>query len=355
MLVSILMPMRNAEKFVRDAARSVLATTSVPLELIVIDDGSTDASKSVVAGLGDSRVRLIDGPRTGIADCLNTGLRHAKGDILMRCDADDLFPAGRIEAQHRWLAEHPECAAVCGAFEMIDPDGAVVATPFSAAVENAEDIAGELKDGQLRTHLCTFAMRRSAIDAVGEFRRYFETAEDLDFAFRLGQAGSVGFLNRTFYRYRIHPTSITHIQAKARREFFERTARAFAVQRRDEGFDALMRGAPPAPPVDGGKARDAGEHLYNLETAQAWLELERGARARAVTLGLRSVARRPLRLGAWINLAKLVLKSMMPSPGDGVATRSVRPSEAAGSPLPGQPARAASSMQPDRRSTTADS
>src|SRR5688572_28275653 len=126
-LVSVIMPMRNARPFVADAVRSVLAQNSVELEIIVVDDGSTDGSGDIVRGMTDPRVRMVQGPEKGIAAAFNTGLAAARGDLLARCDADDFYPAGRLSWQVAALEKLPEYGAVCGYYSTIDPRGRLVA------------------------------------------------------------------------------------------------------------------------------------------------------------------------------------------------------------------------------------
>ncbi len=91
-MISILIPCRNAERYIRSTLESVLAQRDVDLEVIVIDDGSTDRSIEIVRELNDSRVRVIPGPQRGISAAFNSGLAEAKGEYLARCDADDLYP-----------------------------------------------------------------------------------------------------------------------------------------------------------------------------------------------------------------------------------------------------------------------
>jgi glycosyltransferase involved in cell wall biosynthesis len=95
MLTSVLMPMRNAAPYVKSAIESVLAHQSSPLELVVMDDGSTDDSAAIVRSIIDKRVRLYPGPQAGISACLNAAWAHCSGDVVMRCDADDLFTPAR--------------------------------------------------------------------------------------------------------------------------------------------------------------------------------------------------------------------------------------------------------------------
>ena len=316
-VVSVLMPMRNPGRFLRAAVASVLEQQGAELELIVIDDGSTDGSRELLAGLADRRIVLVEGPRAGIAACMNAGLARASGDVVMRCDADDLFPSGRIAMQLAWLDEHSEHVAVCAAFSMIGPDGAVVALPHRHATHEALDGASRILDGRLKTHLCTFAIRAPALRRVGQFRAFFETAEDIDFALRVAEIGPVGFDPRIAYLYRLHDASITHTQASARRRFFETCAYDMSRDRQASGSDALMRGEPPTPPAaegSGARADGAGLHMAQMLVGESWRAFARGDRDGARHAALRAIMARPAHLKAWKALLLVSLRRSSPPP-----------------------------------------
>jgi len=140
--VSVIVPMLNGEEFIEEALRSILREAGVPLEVVVIDDGSTDRSREIIEAIGDARVRVVDGPRKGISACLNAGIAAARGEIIMRCDADDVYPAGRILRQVSWLTDHPLQDAVAGAFSTIDPGGRLVAKVGKRNLPHFEQIEG---------------------------------------------------------------------------------------------------------------------------------------------------------------------------------------------------------------------
>lgn len=303
--VSVLMPMRNAEAYVQEAIESVLACQDVPLELIVIDDGSTDGSRSIVEKLDDARIRLIDGPCRGISAAMNKGMNFASGAVVMRCDSDDIYPPGRIKLQVKWMENHPDVVAVCGAFQMIDKKNKIIASPFSNIGNDAIDITEEIKNGEIRTSLCTFAMRADIAKTIN-FRDFFETAEDIDYIFRLREKGSIFFLNNLWYKYRIHNDSITHSQKNIRREFFEKTARNFAGQRMQLGVDALESGSPPSPPSgDEDRPHSAKIHIQKLAVGDAWRLYEAGDDAAAIRSAFFSAINNPFGIFGWIALFKI--------------------------------------------------
>lgn len=306
-LVSIIVPMRNAQDYISDALSAILRERQTPLEVIVINDGSTDTSLDRVTSIRDSRIHVFEGPGLGISACLNAGLAKVRGSIVMRCDADDLFPPLRIQEQVSWLAAHPEFDAVCGSFSTIDKNGThLVDMPCGS---DEIEITNELAQGSTRTHLGTYAIRSSLVHRIREFREYFETAEDIDFQFRLSGRGRIAYVPKLWYFYRIHPSSITHTQNTARRDFFEKIASEFQHQHRISGSDDLERGVAAAPPATTSSEHfTANQHIQGMLLGRAWNAHKNGDRIEALSVGVRALKVNPASLGAWKSMAALVLK-----------------------------------------------
>jgi GT2 family glycosyltransferase len=310
-VVTVIMAMRNAERFVADSARSVLAQEGVDLELVVVDDGSTDRSRAVVEAIAreDSRVRIVDGPRGGIAMAVNAGLAAARGQFVSRCDSDDLYPAGRLRRQVEWLRSHADFGAVSGSFETIDARGRLVMTMRTG--DEPAEITEELRAGQTRTHFSTFLTRVDVLRRLGGPRAYFEHAEDVDLQLRIGEACRVGYDPALALRYRIHGASITHSQPDERRKFLDAMTREFQSLRRSGLPDPLQAGTePPAPPrrVANSSPVGASAHIQRLLQGRAWQEHAEGRRGRAVLTGLRAVILRPWIPRAWHTLAALLVR-----------------------------------------------
>lgn len=306
-LVSIIVPMYNAEAFISATLASILQERDIPLEVVVVNDGSTDASLERVCATNDKRVRVIQGPCQGIAPALNAGLAVACGEIIMRCDADDLYPPQRIARQVDWLSKHPEFGVVCGGFSTIDVKGRAIIS-FNNR-EDAQEITEELCNGITRTHLCTFAVRAEVLRSSGGCRQYFHTAEDIDLQLRLGELCRIWYVPDIQYNYRLHDTSITHRQSNVEREFFESMAREFQRQRRSQGSDDLQRGCPPTPPQGSTKsAMKTAEHTQGLLMGSAWQEHQSGHKQQALAIGIRSVIAQPSNIAAWRSLLALAVK-----------------------------------------------
>jgi glycosyltransferase involved in cell wall biosynthesis len=300
------MPMRNAESYVREAVRSVLAQDVPRLELIVVDDGSVDRSREIVECFVDPRVRIVPGPRRGFAPAWNAALAAATGDIVMQCDADDSYTSERVALQLKLLEERPECGAVCGGFATIDSQGRLVAR-LTHGDDKGEEITAELLEGKTRTTLCSFAIRREHLAALNGMRVYFETGADIDLQFRLAERCRIWYVPTEFYRYRLHETSVTHRIGRVRRTFFDEYAQALRRQRASGRRDDLDLGNPLAPPKPG-KASSSREQIQGMLLGTAWQAHRRGDRIEALKKGFRALTVQPGSLGVWKSVAALLLK-----------------------------------------------
>lgn len=309
--ISIIMPMRNAAAYVREALTSLLAQDWDSLEIVVVDDGSTDPSASIVQSLNDSRIKLVPGPRRGIAAALNAGLTAATGELFCRCDADDWYPPNRLGRQAKQLLDRPELGAVCGTFTMVTASGRRITDQIWGTTP--QRISDEIKTGVGRTHFCTFMVRMAIVRQLGGFRDYFIGTEDSDFILRLGEVCDVWYEPTLAYLYRLHGESITHTQSSAQRKFLEKTMVEFQKQRLSTGADDLMRGNPPPLPTnlatDAEKTHDQVQHVL---IGQAWRQHAAGQRWGAIKTGIRAVMSRPRTISAWKSLMALVVKPSRP-------------------------------------------
>src|ERR1700761_3392427 len=106
--ITVLMPAYNAEKYIGEAITSVLQQTYTDFELLIVNDGSTDSTASIINNFIDERIVVINQPNMGVAAALNTGLEYARGKYIARFDADDVCYSYRLEKQIRFLQDNPE-------------------------------------------------------------------------------------------------------------------------------------------------------------------------------------------------------------------------------------------------------
>jgi len=112
-LVSVIIPAYNAEDFILDCVHSVLKQSYKNLEVIIINDGSTDATREVLESINDSRVIIINQENKGCSQAKNIGLQYSKGNFIQYLDADDYLSCDKIEEQVKVLKLNQNCTAVC--------------------------------------------------------------------------------------------------------------------------------------------------------------------------------------------------------------------------------------------------
>ena len=181
--VSVIIPNYNHTRFIRAAIDSALAQTCQPREVIVVDDGSTDDSRAVVAEYGD-RVRYIWQENQGLAGARNTGIRAAQGDLIGLLDADDIWYAHYLERMVALAERHPAAAVFYGAARGIDTEGNPLPQLFGGPVLPA----GEIYQTLLRANFIipsTVTFRRSVIVTAGLFDQELRSCEDWDLWLRL--------------------------------------------------------------------------------------------------------------------------------------------------------------------------
>ncbi|MDH4227405.1 MAG: glycosyltransferase [Deltaproteobacteria bacterium] len=127
-MVSVVIPTFNRALLLKEAVVSVLAQTYVNLEVIIVDDGSTDNTGEVVTALGDSRIRYIKKPNGGVSSARNRGIEEATGEFIAFLDSDDMWRPTKVEKQIGALCDNPAFDVCCTGFDIIGNDGRVFDT-----------------------------------------------------------------------------------------------------------------------------------------------------------------------------------------------------------------------------------
>jgi alpha-1,6-rhamnosyltransferase len=193
-LVTVVMPAYNAEAFIRPALDSLLAQDWPELEVIVVDDGSTDATAEIVESY--EGVQCIRQENAGPAAARNAGARAAGGSFVANFDSDDLLPPTRLTAQASYLIEHPDVGCVFGRQEWIDPPPWLTRDP----------VYGEL-DG---IPLTSAMFRRHVLLDLGGYDETFVHGEDTDLLIRMREAGITYHVIPEVVVYRrFHESSLT--------------------------------------------------------------------------------------------------------------------------------------------------
>lgn len=205
--ISVLMPVHNGEPYLREAIDSVLNQTFPDFELLIIDDGSTDASREICRSYADPRLRLEENGRNlGLITTLNKGLDLAKGEYIARMDCDDISLPRRFERQAGFMDAHPDIG-ICGSwYEKLDEGRAIV---LRLPTDHATLRFFMLFDNPFQ-HSSIF-MRRSVLEAWElRFDPAFIHAEDYEFWARCSEHTGVANLPEVLLRYRSHPDNVSH-------------------------------------------------------------------------------------------------------------------------------------------------
>lgn len=203
--VSIIMPAFNAEAYIEEAINSVLAQEHRHWELIVVNDGSTDATEEVVRRFDDERILLVHQENRGIGGARNTGLEHVSGSYLVMLDADDLLPPKSLSSRMQVFRQQPELSFVDGAVRMMDRELSTVLSEYSPSFKG--EPLRELVHLTGRCFLGITWMIRIQPDMLLRFDENTTHGEDLLFYIGLAKGRQYGFTREQVLIYRRHRAS----------------------------------------------------------------------------------------------------------------------------------------------------
>lgn len=207
--VSVVLPVWNSEAFLGEAIESIVRQTFRSLELIVVDDGSSDGSLRIAEEYArrDARVRVLrHAERGGYARALNAGIEAARGEFIARMDGDDVSHTNRLQQQVEYLEANPCCVAVGSAIEAIDASGKRIGVTYFAA--GHEKIVAELLRGTTSLSHPTVVARKEALLAAGGYDPALYPSEDLALWLALGELGCLANLRQPLLRYRRHEGAV---------------------------------------------------------------------------------------------------------------------------------------------------
>lgn len=214
-VVSVVMPVFNAAVFLKEAIESILSQSLHALELIVVDDASTDGSKEMALRYAgkDERVRLISHPvNKGNYPSRNEGMEMARGEFIAVMDSDDVAVPSRLEKQIEFLRSHPDYVLIGSQVLLTDPEGAPLGRKPGLHVEHSELDAALMGGDWVIIHP-SVVMRRSSVEAIGGYRERFRTCADQDLYVRLGEIGRLANSPEVLLHYRQHYRSLTRLQS----------------------------------------------------------------------------------------------------------------------------------------------
>ena len=180
-LVSVLIPVFNRRQFIEATLKSVFEQDYPSVEIIVVDDGSTDGSYEVLESYrARGAIQLLSHPERknrGQSASINLALKRANGEFIAILDSDDLFERGKLTKQVQYFKHHPECGLVYGMGKAIDADGNPLYDILSSAHRERNQPGDLLVDCYFHLPVNSL-VRRSVYDQVGDFEESFRAAQD---------------------------------------------------------------------------------------------------------------------------------------------------------------------------------
>lgn len=245
--LSCVMPVYNGERYLATAIESVRLQSFEDFELIVVDDGSTDATPRILDRFHrlDPRIRILRQPNAGIVAALRAGVRAAGAPLVARMDADDLSLPHRFARQYAYMLAHDDCVLLGSRVTMIDADGYPIGDMVSVAHGHAVIDDALLVGGWPIVHP-TITFRRDAFDRVGGYRDGTFPNEDHDLFLRLAEVGRVENLADSLLRYRRHLTSVTFAKSLQSGQRITEIIRD-ALRRRGRNPDDYQPNSNPKP------------------------------------------------------------------------------------------------------------
>jgi glycosyltransferase involved in cell wall biosynthesis len=201
--ISVIIPTYNYGRFLRDAIDSALAQTYPALEVLVVDDGSTDDTPRILAGYGD-RIRVIRQQNLGVSAARNTGITAAHGEYLAFLDSDDLWKPRKLECDVARFASDPTLGMVHSGAETFDHAGRTISVSLSGAEGWIAPDLLRLDREVIAAPGSNTTVRKKVAEEAGGYDPDLHQAEDWDFCYRVACRHRAGFVPEALVRYRQH-------------------------------------------------------------------------------------------------------------------------------------------------------
>jgi GT2 family glycosyltransferase len=212
--VTVIMPARDRARYIEQAIASVLAQTRPDLELIVVDDGSTDATPQLVAAIRDPRLRYLRQEPRGIGAAMNTGLRVARGYYIARLDSDDIWRPDLLEVLAAVLDSDSDVDVAYARGQAMNRYGELLDHRQGAPMRFSGDALRSMVFDDFTCNVALLA-RHNCIERVGGYDESLPANEDWDMWLRVARHSRFVFVDRVLAHIRWHPGNLTGPQSPA--------------------------------------------------------------------------------------------------------------------------------------------
>lgn len=215
-IISVIMPVYNSERYLKNAIESILEQTYKDFEFIIVDDGSEDSSKKIIKGYIDERIRFFESEHLGYVRQLNFAIRNSRGKFIARMDSDDIAVRHRFEKQLQYLTKHPKVKLVGSDIAIINENEEELY--IKEYPKTLKDIEFQMPIYSSFCHPCVM-MEKETILSLGGYDEKFEPAEDhILFLQMLVKGIEMCNLPEILLKYRIHNNSVTSNLTKVQNE-----------------------------------------------------------------------------------------------------------------------------------------
>jgi glycosyltransferase involved in cell wall biosynthesis len=205
-LVSVVIPNHNYARFLPQAIESVLEQRYEALEVLVVDDGSTDHSRDVLSRY-EGRVRLFLQPKGGVAGARNRGIAESRGELVAFLDSDDFWLPGKLSRQVALLESGDFGMVYCG-LRLVSEEGEVLGEIREGLSGSVLQPLALLEEPGIPASGSTALVRRECLDRVGFFEPALSTSADWDLWRRIASGYSIGMVREALAGYRLHANSM---------------------------------------------------------------------------------------------------------------------------------------------------
>jgi len=232
-MISVIIPVYNGAQFIKEAIESVIRQSIDEIEILVVDDGSTDYTKEIIDAIPYPSIVYYRQENQGPSSARNLGLRKARHHYVSFLDADDFWPAGKLKAQLEAIRHSPSLEIIGGLIEY-------VYMPGSEYQRKEIDIEKPVFNVQLGALL----INKNVFEKIGYFNEQMHLSEDQDWLLRAREKKiAIHILNEIMLYYRIHSGNVT--KHKTTKDLHVLKALKLSLDRRREA------GIQSLPPIDG--------------------------------------------------------------------------------------------------------
>ena len=235
-LVSVVIPVFNGEKLLREAVESVREAVHVldqkysPVEIIIVDDGSTDGTAGVAQSFTDA-VRYVHQTNQGPAAARNRGIEQAQGNLIAFADADDLWPANKLELQLPYLLRDSATDIVLGRIQQV----------LLSETGSGQTQAQEFAEPAFSVNLGSAVIRKSVFERVGLFDETMRYSEDVDWFMRAREAGvAIVTIEAVTLFYRQHEQNMTRGKSTSELNVLKALKKSLDRRREQTGSAAAL-------------------------------------------------------------------------------------------------------------------